>query len=84
MAEQFQPQRLRGCAGGLGQQLRVLDQLRHADLLDVLQRFAQRQNQRSGRRPARFARIAVLLLLLQVEVVVRQRGSFRIASRLSG
>ena len=53
---------------------RVVDKIGHPQLLDVLQRFRQRQNQRSGRRPARFARIAALLFLLQIEVIMRQRG----------
>src|ERR1019366_3236995 len=73
--EQFQTQRLYGGAGGLGQQLSVHDEVRHADLLDVAQRLGHRQNQGSGRRPARFARVAALLFLLQVEVVVRQGGA---------
>ena len=82
--EQLQAQLRHGRARGLGQQLRVLDQVRHADLLDVPQRLGQRQNQRGGGRPARFARVAALLFLLQVEVVVRQRGGFGAASRPSG
>src|ERR1035437_6712544 len=70
--EQFQAERLNGGAGGLGQQLGVHDEARHADLLDVAQRLGQRENQGSGRSPARFAGVAALLFLLEVEVVVRQ------------
>ena len=48
----------------------------HADFL-MYQRFGERQNQRGGRRPTGFARIAALLFLLQIEVIVGQRGAFR-------
>ena len=43
------PSACAACARGPRQHLRVLDQLRHADRLDVLQRFAERQDQRRSR-----------------------------------
>ena len=52
--------------------------------LMYFKRRVQRDDQRRVRRPARLAQRRVLLLLLQIEVVVRQVGGFGDASRLWG
>ena len=65
-----------GFAGGARQQLGVLDQLGHAELLDVLERGAEGQDQAGRRRPARFAGVGALLFLLEIEVVVGQVRGF--------
>src|SRR6185437_1133655 len=61
-------------ARGFREQLRVLDQLIHADALHVFQRFGKCQNQRGGWRPARFAVGGALALLLQIEIEPRKLG----------
>src|SRR5687767_10591687 len=69
--EQLETQLADRGARGAGQKLGVLDQLVAPDFADVAQGFGQTQHDRSSRRPGRLALVSVLLLLAQVEIVVR-------------
>src|ERR1039457_4620162 len=80
--KQFQTQRRNGRASGLSQHLRVRHQLVHSYGFDVLQRFRQRQQQRSGRCPTGFAVRRILLFLLEIEIIARRLGVLRKCPRL--
>ncbi len=80
--ENLQPEFLTSFTSAAREQLRVFDQVGHADFLDVFQRFSKRKNQRRRRGPAGIVGIGALFLLLEAEVIVRQRCRVRQLPRL--
>ena len=74
--EQFEAQRAAGRARGGRQLLGVVDELVHAQGLDVFQHFGQAKDQGDRRGPGGFALGRIFLFAPQVEVVARQLGGF--------
>src|ERR1700750_833806 len=68
---------LHGFASGASEQLRICDELIHADRLNVLQRFSKGQQERGIRCPGRLTTRSILPLAFEIEVISRGLRSFR-------
>src|ERR1700722_10654121 len=80
--EQFQAKCMARFASRARQLLRIGDQLRHSNALDVLKGFVQREHQCCGCGPGRFAIRCKFFLALEIEVEARQLRSLHVRPSL--